>query len=279
MTGDKAYLMMEDLKEVFDIVRLVDAAEAKQYTMNEKGEVEELPEKCFSVWKKDGRCDNCISSKVFNDKKQMSKFEYIKDEMYFVTSKYVEIDDKPYALEMVSHIQDSGFLKTYGREELAQQLSNYNWKSYLDPLTGVRNRTYYEEYIATFNKLSAIAVIDIDHFHSVNETFGTQAGDEVLRQVVNGIRSCVRKTDTIVRYDKDEFVLVFTAITLNIFKMRLEQIRQTIEELTVEEYPDIHITVSIGGVFVRPSSKDILEKAQSLLRQAKETRNAIVIDE
>jgi len=279
MTGDKAYQMIEELKEVFDIVRLVDASKAVQYAINPKGELTEEVGNCYSLWNRKSRCDNCISSKVLLGKAQMTKFEFINDDMYFVTSKYVEIDDKPYMLEMVSRIQNNDFLGAYGKEEFSQKLESYSWKNYLDPITGVHNHTYYEEQVATLDSLSAIAMIDIDSFKMINENYGEPIGNKVLQLVANAICSCVRKTDIIVRYDNDEFVLAFDNITYDIFKERLEQIRHSIEQVSVEGYPGIQLTVSIGGYYVHIMSSDILEKAKMLLCKAKEIQNTVVIEE
>lgn len=279
MTRDKAYQMIEELKEVFDMVCLFDADCSVQYTISPQGEIKEETESRHTVWNRDNRCDNCISPKVFAQKTQVTKFEFINNDMYFVTTKYMEIDDTLYMLEMVSRIQDDSLFSGYGKEDLAQKLSGYGDKIYIDALTGVRNRTYYEECVETLDRISAIAMMGLDSFQSVNETFGFQVGDKVLKQVAEDIRSCVRSTDILVRYEGDEFVLVFIDITSDIFKNRLETIRQTIEQMTINGYPDLHITVSIGGYFTQNISSETIKKVNMFLVKAKETRNRVVVME
>lgn len=279
MTSDKAYQMIEELKEVFDMVCLFDATCSVQYTISPQGEIKEETESRHSVWNRDSRCDNCISPKVFAQKTQVTKFEFINNDMYFVSTKYMEIDDTLYMLEMVSHIQEDSLFSGYGKEELAQKLSGYGDKIYIDSLTGVRNRTYYEEYVQTLDRISAIAMMGLDSFQSVNEIFGFQVGDKVLKQVANDIRSCVRSTDILVRYEGDEFILVFIDITYDIFKNRLETIRQTIEQTVIGGYPNLHVTVSIGGYFTRTISSETIKTVNKLLVKAKEAHNRVVVIE
>lgn len=279
MTCDKAYQMIEELKEVFDMVCLFDATCSVQYTISPQGEIKEETESRHTVWNRDSRCDNCISPRVFAQKTQMTKFEFINNDMYFVTTKYIEIDDTLYMLEMVSRIQDDILFSGYGKEELAQKLSGYGDKIYIDALTGVRNRTYYEECVETLDRISAIAMMGLDSFQSVNEAFGFQVGDKVLKQVADNIRSCVRSTDILVRYEGDEFVLVFIDITYEIFKNRLETIRKTIEQTAIDGYPNLYITVSIGGCFTQTISSETIKKVNKLLVKAKEARNRVVVIE
>lgn len=279
MTREEVYEMMKELKVIFDIVRLVDVAGSDQYSVSAEGEIVREPGKCYAVWCRENRCDNCISSKAFAQKAQMTKFEFIKDKMYFVTSKYVEIDGKSFMLEMVSSIKDDIFLGAYGEKEFPQKLVDYSHNLYTDPLTGVRNRSYYDEQVSPLDRISAIAVMDADRFRAVNATYGHHAGDRALQKTASCIRSCIRSSDTIVRYEEDEFVLVFIDITYDQFRDCLEKIRSAVEHADVEGYPELHFTVSIGGYFTDRMSPAVLKRARQLLGKAKETCNAVVTEE
>lgn len=88
-----------------------------------------------------------------------------------------------------------------------------------DPLTGMANRRVLEEQLPLAlqreqaqQRPLALLFIDLDGFKAVNDTFGHQAGDEVLRQVATRLRGCVRETDLLVRYAGDEFVLLLEGL-------------------------------------------------------------------
>ena len=71
--------------------------------------------------------------------------------------------------------------------------------------------------------------------------------DVYKRQVL----SCVRKTDAVIRYGGDEFVIIFFSIPANIFEKKLERIRYSVDSLIIDGHPELHMTVSIGGVYGR----------------------------
>ena len=99
-------------------------------------------------------------------------------------------------------------------------------------------------------EVDAIAMLDLDQFKQINDVYGHQAGDDALRILVNAVTACVRnRNDALVRYGGDEFLLIFPHIPEHVFIKRLEQIRATVQALHMIEYPDLHLTVSIGGVY------------------------------
>ena len=99
-------------------------------------------------------------------------------------------------------------------------------------------------------EVDAIAMLDLDQFKQINDVYGHQAGDDALRILVSAVTACVRnRNDALVRYGGDEFLLIFPHIPEHVFTKRLEQIRVTVQALHMIEYPDLHLTVSIGGVY------------------------------
>ena len=100
-------------------------------------------------------------------------------------------------------------------------------------------------------------------------------GDSVLQNVAETISSGVRKTDTVIRYGGDEFIIIFYRIPADVFKKKLEDIRHAVDMLVIDEYPEIHLTVSIGGVYGTGRTKELFKTADSLMYQAKTTKNQV----
>lgn len=99
------------------------------------------------------------------------------------------------------------------REALVAKVRGYNEELYLDALTGAYNRRYYEDRIRKVKSHAGVAMIDLDDFKLYNDTLGHKVGDLVLRTVAEVIRSCIRKTDILIRYGGDEFILTWLSRT------------------------------------------------------------------
>lgn len=124
----------------------------------------------------------------------------------------------------------------------------------LDPLTGVYNRGHLEavlvaEFAFAQRHKSPLAVvfIDLDHFTQVNNTYGHQAGDAVLRMTAQAIRHAVRTEDLVARYGGEEFVLLSRGIDLNGAVVMAERVRRTVESVKVTFHgQSIRVTASLG---------------------------------
>ena len=117
---------------------------------------------------------------------------------------------------------------------------------YRDSLTSVYNRRYYDERFQGTEDIQAIVMIDADNFKYINDNYGHDVGDIVLKRIAQTILSCVRKTDSVIRYGGDEFVIIFYSIPADVFEKKLEIIRRSVDMLVVEDHPEIHISVSVG---------------------------------
>ena len=275
MTREKIVRLVRELKEVFDIVRLVDVALNTQYRVTDEGEIIKEPYLCYAVWKKDRRCENCISAKVFARKTKLTKFEFVDHQIYFVTSMYVEVEDVPYALEMVLHVTDETLFAAYGKEKFTESISGYNRKLYVDPLTGAYNRRYYEEQLQALEDGCSIAMADVDNFKEINDCFGHRAGDLALQAVVDAISAGIRNTDAVVRYGGDEFLLIFGKIPQDSFARRLEDIRECVNRITLNDYPSLRLSISIGGDYCPGKDIDRIQEADRLLYKAKKKKNCV----
>ena len=97
--------------------------------------------------------------------------------------------------------------------------------------------------------MDGMVVIDADNFKAINDNYGHLVGDMALRTIAKTISSCVRSSDILVRYGGDEFLLLFPQIPEQTLYDRIEQIRAAVRAAKVEGYPDIQLSVSLGGVY------------------------------
>jgi diguanylate cyclase (GGDEF)-like protein len=124
-------------------------------------------------------------------------------------------------------------------------------------------------------------MFDIDYFKSVNDTYGHQCGDYVLKQIANAALQTFRKTDTVFRFGGEEFVVILTETDIDQASIPLERFRKTVETLApVFENKTVDITVSIGACQYNASFKtkeEFLQKTDEALYEAKNSgRNKTV---
>ena len=281
LTRQQAQEQMNLYRKVFTAVRLLDAVDLR-LTGNNKTKEYQMGElnhcRCYDCWKKSQPCENCISRKVYQDRIQRTKLEYKENDLYEVTSRYVEVDGKPCVMELVRHMSDNCLIDAEGRDKLLNKLTSYHDELYIDALTGAYNRRYYEDKIKTSTQKCGVAMIDLDDFKLYNDTCGHDAGDAVLKTLVLMIRDCVRDEDSLIRYGGDEFLLLMPEISQKEFEERLEKAKQKINEADVPGYTNLHLSVSVGGVLSEASEsvEDAATRADKLMYQAKNRKNMVV---
>lgn len=280
MTKRELGIFSTELKKVFEIVRLVDVRENIQYSISDQGELTDGSYHCYAVWHKERRCENCISVKAYAKKGKLTKFEFVGHDVFFVVASYLEVEGQPYMLEMVAAITDETMFGAYGKDQFAETISNYNQKLYIDALTGAYNRRYFEEQILELGSEDGMAMLDVDHFKAVNDTYGHKVGDLVLRSIVETIQTCVRSTDAVIRYGGDEFLVCFGHLPKEVFLRRLEQIREGVNSLAFEAYPALRLSVSIGGKYGSDGTgqEGMIQEADRMLYQAKLERNCVRVE-
>ena len=178
MTMEEAERKMECLREVFSVVRLVDGEMLKR-RKEQKKDVKTMDMcECYSFWNKSKPCENCISMKSLEEKKQASKLEFLDSDIFQVFSRYVEIDGKPYVMEMIKKLDEDTLVDTAGYGKMIHKLSTYNNKLYRDALTGAYNRRYYEDEIKMTEGKVGVAILDLDDFKLYNDIHGHAVGDK-----------------------------------------------------------------------------------------------------
>lgn len=280
LTKEELTNFIAQQKEIFDQVRLVDVKTSKAYYIDDKKLLNVEPHQCFEFWNRLEKCQNCSSAKAFTTKGQVCKYEFIDSHIYFIISKYIEVEGKAYVLEMISQSNDETFYAAQGHNKMAKILTKLNLRIYTDSLTKVFNRAYYDEQVkGIISKDDGVMMFDVNKFKMINDTYGHLAGDVVLKELAKAVLSMTRKCDSVVRYGGDEFLVVFRDISEIAFKKRLYQIRDAIKEIQIESYPNIDLSISIGAIYCKEQpQKSLIEKIDKLLYMAKHEEESICFE-
>lgn len=277
IAGDQLGMVFQRYRNIFETVRLVDPSICMQVSNGIGGHTLESSRHCYSVWEKAKRCDRCISLETIRTHKPVSKVEAVGNEVYYIIATCIEVDGHPYSLECVNPIHFSDMVGSGAEESVINQLLVRNRQVYIDSTTKVYNRRYYDDRLKNLVGEYAFAMIDIDNFKQVNDTFGHIAGDAALYRIAQAIRSAVRSNDKLIRYGGDEFFLLFHNLPSYILEEKLEKIIHTVSTVQIPEQPDLRITASAGGAYAYGKISGIIHMADIALYQAKQEKNCAVL--
>ena len=266
--------LLAGYRRIFDIARLVALTICVELTKTDEGYTLKKSEHCYAVWKKKRRCENCISQEVLCTHKPQTKIETRESDIYYVLASFIEVDGRPYSLELVKRIKSDDMFE---RENVLNQLLVRNRQVYMDSVTKVYNRRYYDERLKNLEGWFSFAMIDMDNFKHINDRFGHQAGDAVLYRAAQAIKSQIRSDDELVRYGGDEFFLLFRDLPQQILEKKLQSIRAALDEIVIEEYPELHISASIGGTFAAGRISRTIRRADLAMYQAKLKKDCVAI--
>ena len=228
-----------------------------ELTKTDEGCTLKKSEHCCAVWKKKRRCENCISQEVLRTHKPQTKIETRASDIYYVLASFIEVDGRPYSLELVKRTKSDDMFE---RENVLNQLLVRNRQVYTDSLTKVFNRRYCDERLRRLSGEYALAMIDIDNLKQINDCLGHPAGDTAIYHTAQAIRAILRSQDELVRYGGDEFLLLFYGYPGR------EQLREKLEALTramqqavvvLPSGSDLHISISGGVAWYPEDGRDI----------------------
>lgn len=267
------------LEKVFDVVRFLEGDFFEQMQDDPRIGVKIGMCQCYDFWKKNKPCENCTSMKAYAEKKQKTKLEFLDADVFLVISRYLEIDDEACVMELVKHLENDTLIDTDGRDKLVGKLKGYQDKLYIDPVTGVYNRRYFEDEIRNMQNSAGVAMIDLDDFKLYNDIYGHDMGDQVLCIVADVIKDCIRKTDKLIRCGGDEFLLILSDMVRGTLRGKLLQIQEAIENATIPNCPRLKLTASIGGVISEDGKIDeAIAKADQLMYKAKEHKAQVITE-
>lgn len=260
--GTEAWLLLQYLQISYDLVRYVDPITNKVIHIEKDGKMWESETACSDIWNCLEKCSNCISRLSMQTRKRMTKLEVAGDDPYQVVSMYVEIDGKPCCLEMASRIDGDFMPDGYSKDEILSSVRIHKEKVYIDPVTGVYNKCYYVEKLSKMDNAAALMFADIKNFKRINENFGHQAGDDVLRQVAGVLRDAAAGKGDVLRYSGDDFVTVFFKVTEEELSEIQKEMCRRVEALRFPELPGVQLKLVTAGTSIPGRVEEMLEQVR-----------------
>lgn len=180
------------------------------------------------------------------------------------------------------------FTDNTSRSSVLERMAEFEQMAYVDPLTGVANRRFTE--IALSSRLEemqrygwpfGVIFIDIDDFKLVNDRYGHEIGDEVLKMVTKTISHSARSFDVVGRWGGEEFLVVVANVTRGELARTAERFRFLVQESKLPVNPPLSVTISLGVTRAREGDTvaEILRRADRLLYESKTAgKNRVTID-
>ncbi len=260
--GTEAWLLLQYLQISYDLVRYVDPITNKVIHIEKDGKMWESETACSDIWNCLEKCSNCISRLSMQTRKRMTKLEVAGEDPYQVVSMYVEIDGKPCCLEMATRIDGEFMPDGYSKDEILSSVRIHKEKVYIDPVTGVYNKRYYVEKLSKMDNAAALMFADIKNFKRINENFGHQAGDDVLRQVAGVLRDAAAGKGDVLRYSGDDFVTVFFKVTEEELSEIQKEMCRRVEALRFPELPGVQLKLVTAGTSIPGRVEEMLEQVR-----------------
>ena len=275
MTMEQAEAEIYHFRKIFQMIRLFHLNPETQKKEVCKVEISES-ENLRNIKK---NCDDCIVQETFDTKEEKGKIEIFEGKLYQLITRYMEIEGEPYVMELVRGLDSDWKIGQIDHEKVVNLFMNYNDKLYKDAITDTYNRRYYEDEIKEKKDNAGVALIDLDDFKLYNDTYGHNAGDVALCTVADVIKGSIRKSDRLIRFGGDEFLLVMPGIEEDAFIKKLQMIQQKVNKTIIPGYSKIQLTISVGGVLNNGGTIETAVKhADHLMYQAKEKKNMVVTE-
>lgn len=161
-------------------------------------------------------------------------------------------------------------------QELSQAMEQIEKLARTDPLTGLANRRHFDELFERergrasrlHNPICAITV-DLDHFKRVNDSYGHNAGDQVLKAVADCFRRHLRPYDVVARFGGEEFVILVPGATIEQAVQIAERLRLAIRAIVLPELPPVSASFGVAAFAPGEPSEALLERADAALYRAK----------
>ena len=276
MTVRQAEKEIENFKKVFHAVRLF-PVEDSDHIRESCREYQDTCGDC-NFPEMEQHCQNCVVANAAISRTERGKLEVFDSSLYQLIARYVKIGGKEYVMELIRRLDHEWSFGQLNHEKLVDLFVHYDDKLYKDVITDAYNRRYYEDEMKALEWTAGIALIDLDDFKLYNDTYGHKASDMTLYTVADVIRKNTRKSDYLVRFGGDEFLLVMPDVTEEVFHKKLQTIKQRVHEANIPGYTKLQISISVGGTICQNEKIEAaVARADHFMYQAKNNKNMVVM--
>lgn len=257
MTRQQAEQEMEQLRKVFPSVRMLTAEQVQA-----------------------GEAVGDAARQALEEKTTHSRMEYRGQELYEVTALFAQVEGTPCVLELERRLDRIMLLDPEESEQLFNNLAEYRGKLYRDAVTGAYNERYYQEKYRSRILTAGVAVLRVDDFKAANDVYGRYAGNSVLETVAGVLRRNLGEKDRLIRRGEDRLLLLLPEVRQSDFGQKLEHLRLQLAAAGVPGYSHLHISASIGGVWIRDGEVSAaVEHAERLATYAQMQKNTVITEQ
>ena len=257
MTRQQAEQEMEQLRKVFPSVRMLTAEQVQA-----------------------GEAVGDAARQALEEKTTHSRMEYRGQELYEVTALFAQVEGTPCVLELERRLDRIMLLDPEESEQLFNNLAEYRGKLYRDAVTGAYNERYYQEKYRSRILTAGVAVLRVDDFKAANDVYGRYAGNSVLETVAGVLRRNLGEKDRLIRRGEDRLLLLLPEVGQSDFGQKLEHLRLQLAAAGVPGYSHLHISVSIGGVWIRDGEVSAaVEHAERMATYAQMQKNTVITEQ
>ncbi len=232
-----------------------------------------IGERCYEIlYERNSVCEDCVVEKAFMSgdpcakEKRLTSPDGTEEWMEIYT--YPIIDESRVVLHVIEYVRDITERKRM-EEELKKLAST-------DRLTQAYNRLKFEEIITReiervkrYNQLLSMAMLDIDYFKKVNDTYGHLVGDYVLKTIADIVRENIRKIDYLVRWGGEEFMIIFPETDLERTKELAERIRKVIGNYSFDKAGKVTVSFGVSQFKEGDTEDDFIKRVDDAMYKAK----------
>ncbi len=246
---------LSSLRRIFDNVRLIDPIAQKVISFDSSENIVYDDMYCYEVWSKEGKCDNCICTKTYNENSRKTKFEFNENNIFYIVTKPVKVKTNSHGvitaiIQISSEVSNEILFEAFGKNDFVKKIIETNKKIYEDSLTKVYNRRYFDERLFfQENRNSpkmAFIMLDLKDFKNINDSYGHIAGDNVLKKVAVTLKKNVRDYDSIVRLGGDEFLIILQNCDEVTALKKIEKLKSALNSIFYNEKEGLFIEGDFG---------------------------------
>lgn len=277
---EEMQLCMQEFRKFFQVVRLVNPSEMREIYFDAQGRVQSSEHNCFEVWRKDGRCENCISARSCTKKGSFAKFKFIENDIYFVISQAVIVDGKSFVLELVKNVnssmEESMLDKLFTNEDFIARVTSANKTQYRDKLTGLRNRRYFSDQVSGLSAV-AVAILKLDNIEEIREAYGEEAANDAIKAFADRVADEVPSNSELLRFECNELLLIMDYITYGDFYELLADIQGRLRWAAEGVHKGLELSTSISGAYGYGVADDLADSAVKTMQSMEDTQERLVV--